>query len=278
MSMVRAGFARSPTPAATSPNLDLVAEDRYLLTISGRDRPGLAGNLFLALEGVCNQITDIGQITIRGHLVLCIEVQLCPDASYDDLAEAVTASGIRADGSVTVEVTPTTERMARDGRRLLVTLVSPSIDATKLGAVFLTIADCGGDVERIIRLADLDQPVADDVAPTTNDAARPDGHHRVSHHLLGRRHPGRDGHVGPDQGVLAHRDVALVVDHALRAEQGRPSSEGPETMGDVIIGTNHGEVRRDIATPSDQPAEEAAQGSGQAPHDGHGRHATEPRP
>ena len=154
MSMVRAGFARSPTPAATSPNLDLVAEDRYLLTISGRDRPGLAGNLFLALEGVCNQITDIGQITIRGHLVLCIEVQLCPDASYDDLAEAVTASGIRADGSVTVEVTPTTERMARDGRRLLVTLVSPSIDATKLGAVFLTIADCGGDVERIIRLAD----------------------------------------------------------------------------------------------------------------------------
>jgi phosphoserine phosphatase len=36
----------------------------------------------------------------------------------------------------------------------LVTLVAPTIDATKLAGVFSAIAICGGDVERIVRLAD----------------------------------------------------------------------------------------------------------------------------
>ena len=49
-------------------------EDRFLLTVSGRDRPGLAGELFAAVAAVATEITDIGQITIRGHLVLCIAV------------------------------------------------------------------------------------------------------------------------------------------------------------------------------------------------------------
>ncbi len=127
---------------------------RFLLTVTGRDRPALAGTLFDALRTVCSEITDVGQITIRGHLVLCIEVQPCEGAGFDDLVAAVEESRITEDGTVDVEVTPTTERLTPKGRRMLVTLVAPAIDATKLGAVFLSLASCGGDVERIIRLAD----------------------------------------------------------------------------------------------------------------------------
>ncbi len=99
-------------------------------------------------------ITDIGQITIRGHLVLCIEVQALDGVGHDELEAAVVASGITSDGTVEVEVTPTTERLDPAGRRILVTIVAPEIDADHLGAVFSTIAHCGGDVERIVRLAD----------------------------------------------------------------------------------------------------------------------------
>ncbi len=127
---------------------------RFLLTVSGRDRPGLAGELFVALQAVCSEVTDVGQITIRGHLVLCIEVAPCEDAGLAELNAAVERSGITHDGTVTVEVTPTTERQAPEGRRLIVTLVAPIIDAAKLAGVFKAIAACGGDCERIVRLAD----------------------------------------------------------------------------------------------------------------------------
>ena len=127
---------------------------RFLLTVSGRDRPGLAGSLFAALENVASEITDVGQITIRGHLVLCIEVQPLKGAGFDDVVGAVDRSGITGDGSVSVEVTPTTERLTPKGQRILVTLVAPVIDAEQLSGVFNAIAHCGGDVERIVRLAD----------------------------------------------------------------------------------------------------------------------------
>ena len=127
---------------------------RYLLTVSGRDRPGLAGDLFTALRDVCSEITDVGQITIRGHLVLCIEVRPCEGLGLVELNGAVTASGITATGTVTVDVAQSEDGGVPAERRLLVTIVARSIDATKLAAVFGSVADCGGDVERIIRLAD----------------------------------------------------------------------------------------------------------------------------
>ena len=131
-----------------------MSPERYLLTVSGRDRPGLARGLVSSLKDVCGSITDVGQITIRGHLVLCIEVEPCEGIGLEQIAAAVTHSGIRADGTVTVEIAPSTERAAPVGRRILVTLVAPSINATNLAAVFTAIDTCGGDVERIVRLAD----------------------------------------------------------------------------------------------------------------------------
>ena len=128
-------------------------ERRQLLTVSGRDRPGLAAELFRSLRAVAVAVTDIGQITIRGHLVLCVEVDLGASQGLRDLALAVEASGIAADGAIQVEISATTERAEPGGRRLAVTLLAPSIDPEQLASVFGTIARCGGDCERIVRLA-----------------------------------------------------------------------------------------------------------------------------
>jgi phosphoserine phosphatase len=130
-----------------------VAPPRFLLTVSGRDRPGLAAALFTSLRSVAAEITDVGQITIRGHLVLCTEVEPIEGVGIADLEAAVASSSVVQDATVSIDVAPTTERLAPEARRLAVTLVAPVIDAEQLAGVFGSIARCGGDCERIVRLA-----------------------------------------------------------------------------------------------------------------------------
>lgn len=131
-----------------------MAPARYLLTVSGRDRPGLAGDFFESLVDVSREITDVGQITIRGHLVLCVEVEPADGIDFASLAAAAADFEVARDSSISIEVAPTTERQNPQGRRLTVTLVAQSIDASQLAGVFTVIARCGGDCERIVRLAD----------------------------------------------------------------------------------------------------------------------------
>ena len=129
-----------------------MADDRYTLTIDGRDHPGLAAAVFDAVADAAQSVTDVGQITIRGHLALCIEVVLNQGIGQLELTEAVAA--VAAAHDVSIDVAPSEQRIAIEGRRLLVTLVAPSFEASTLAAAFRSIASCGGDVERIIRLAD----------------------------------------------------------------------------------------------------------------------------
>lgn len=126
----------------------------FLVTVSGPDRVGVGAELFAALaalEGDAVALMDVAQITIRGTLVLCAEVAgegLGPAAIATALATRdVAGRGIE----VRVEaVTPSDDVI---GRRLLVTLLAPSIRADQLHRVFAAIAACGSTCERIVHLA-----------------------------------------------------------------------------------------------------------------------------
>lgn len=178
---------------ATSPN--------FLLTVTGPDQPGIAGRLFAALGSRGVEVVDIAQITIRGHLVLCIEV----DGGAFGLAEVealVEGAGLDGD-AIEVAVAPADVHEATPvGRRLIVNLVAPVITAEDLAAIFLGIAGCGGSVERIIHLAtypvnayellvigsDLDQlrrELSTQAARLTMDiAVQRAGLHRRAKHLI----------------------------------------------------------------------------------------------
>lgn len=174
----------------------------FLLTVTGPDRPGLAGRLFEVLGSRGVEVVDIAQITIRGHLVLCIEVEVGEGIGEPELAELVASSGLEADG-VDVAIAPGEPHEATPvGRRLIVNLVAPTITAEDLAAIFLGIAGCGGSVERIIHLAtypvnayellvigsDLDQlrrELATQAARLTMDiAVQRAGLHRRAKHLI----------------------------------------------------------------------------------------------
>ncbi|MGH9020377.1 MAG: phosphoserine phosphatase SerB [Acidimicrobiales bacterium] len=131
-----------------------MAERAILVTVSGPDRVGVGAELWSALGrlGDRGRLSDVAQITIRGYLVLCAEVTVASDVTVDDVRAAIATQPIETDG-ITATVTETTHDAGADGRRLLVTLLAPTISATQLDAVFSTFASHGATCERIVHLA-----------------------------------------------------------------------------------------------------------------------------
>jgi phosphoserine phosphatase len=129
-----------------------VASSPYLVTVSGQDAPGISERLFGALAERHIEVDDVEQVRVHGRLLLCVEAGMVPGE-----VEPVRAVLAQRFGAAGVEVTiePLVEAemdvVAEGGH--LVTLLAPEIDATTLETVTGAIARCGGNIERIVRLA-----------------------------------------------------------------------------------------------------------------------------
>jgi len=127
----------------------------YLVTVSGPDRIGVGAELFEALNAMKGDglhLMDVAQITIRGTLVLCAEVSAEGAITRDDLVAALGERSIEGEG-MTAHVELVTPQEEIKGRRLLVTMLAPSISADQLGSVFHAIAQSEATCERIVHLA-----------------------------------------------------------------------------------------------------------------------------
>lgn len=126
----------------------------FLVTVSGPDRVGVGAELFAALADLSDRgatVTDVGQITIRGTLVLCVEV------SGDDLTRKEVQAALNNHDIVRGGINATIEEAEPEadatGRRLLVTVLAPRIAGDQLTAVFRAIAATASTCERIVHLA-----------------------------------------------------------------------------------------------------------------------------
>jgi phosphoserine phosphatase len=123
------------------------------VTVSGQDGPGIAARLFatLATEDVDVEIEDVEQVRVHGRLLLCVEVTVTPSAA--ETLRTTLAKGLESMG-VEVHVEPLVEaEMDAASERHLVTVLAPDIDARTLESVSGSVAACGGNIERIVRLA-----------------------------------------------------------------------------------------------------------------------------
>ncbi len=132
-----------------------MSRNTFLVTVSGPDRMGVGAELFNALhhleqDGV--RLMDVAQITIRGTLVLCAEVSSESALTRDALVASLAKRPIATEG-MSVSVAAVTPRDDVEGRRLLVTLLAPTISAGQLEGVFHAIADSKATCERIVHLA-----------------------------------------------------------------------------------------------------------------------------
>jgi phosphoserine phosphatase len=121
------------------------------VTVIGQDGPGIAARLFATLAGTGIIVEDVEQVRVHGRLLLCLEVTV-PAARAVTLRESL-AHDLEPTG-VDVHVEPLVEaEMDAASERHLVTVLAPDIDAATLESVAGTVAACGGNIERIVRLA-----------------------------------------------------------------------------------------------------------------------------
>lgn len=122
-----------------------------LVTVSGRDRPGLTAALLDAMSTTGADILDAEQIVLRGHLTLCLLVEI-PATHVDSALSSIAAAAADFDVIVQVDRQPDKADPRRHGR-ILVTVMGEPLHPAELASVTSRIAQLGGNIDRIERLA-----------------------------------------------------------------------------------------------------------------------------
>jgi len=138
---------RPPTtrPHPTRPQTTL------LVTLTGRDRPGVTSRLFTGLSAHELTVLDVEQVVIRGHLVLGV-LLACPQ-SPDLTAIHRAVTSIADDLGMNAEITLGSGEHTRQRGRLHVTVLDSPLTPGVIAAIAGRIAVSGANIDKIGRLA-----------------------------------------------------------------------------------------------------------------------------
>jgi phosphoserine phosphatase len=125
-----------------------------LITLTGRDRPGVTSRLFAILSRHPLTVTDIEQVVIRGRLVLgvLLECDSPPDLTGIHAAVTSLAGDLGLEAEITLGSGASSDAPARGGR-LHVTLLGSPLTPGAITAIAGRIAASGANIDRIGRLA-----------------------------------------------------------------------------------------------------------------------------
>src|SRR4029077_18507993 len=127
-----------------------VKPETLLLTVSGKDRPGVTSAIFAALTRAGVEVLDIEQIVLRRRLILGILVPAPRD--WRRLSESVQATASELGMSVDVDRGTGDNKGRREGRSH-VTVIGAPLRAAAMAAIAGRIADSGANIDRIERMA-----------------------------------------------------------------------------------------------------------------------------
>jgi phosphoserine phosphatase len=136
-----------PTP----PGLEGASRPRtVLITLTGKDRPGVTSTVFGTLAGFNVEVLDIEQIVLRRRLVLGLLVSEPRD--WKALRDAVQKVAADLDMIVEIEKGAGDNRSRPEGRSHVTVLGSP-LRSSAVAAIAGRIADTGANIDRIERMA-----------------------------------------------------------------------------------------------------------------------------
>ena len=122
-----------------------------LVTVTGRDHPGVTAALLDAVHGV--EVSDIEQVVVHGRLLLGVVLE----GDDPDLRARLTGTAEQLD--VDVEFTRLDDpEPAGVAVRHHVTVLGLPLPPSALAAVARRLADCGANIERIQRLSSYPAP------------------------------------------------------------------------------------------------------------------------
>ncbi|RNM14279.1 phosphoserine phosphatase SerB [Nocardioides pocheonensis] len=138
-----------PTPQHRAPE-GTSRPKTVLITLTGKDRPGVTSTVFSTLAGFNVEVLDIEQIVLRRRLVLGLLVSEPRD--WKALRDAVQQVAAGLDMSVEVEKGAGDNRSRPEGRSHVTVLGSP-LRSSAVAAIAGRIADTGANIDRIERMA-----------------------------------------------------------------------------------------------------------------------------
>src|ERR1700730_15358344 len=121
-----------------------------LITLTGRDRPGVTSRLFRGLARYQLSVVDIEQVVIRGKLVLgvLLECDGPPDLTGIHAAVAALAADLGLEAEITAGSGAAGDAPARGGR-LHVTLLGSPLTPAAISAIAGRIAASGANIDPI---------------------------------------------------------------------------------------------------------------------------------
>lgn len=125
-----------------------------LVKIFGRDRPGLTAGLFETLAAFHVTVIDIEQVVTRGRIVLCALVSAPAGGSGSEGELRATVHGWAEGLGMQAEIiSGLGDNPARGSGRSHVTVLGNPLNAENTAAIAARITGCGGNIDRIFRLA-----------------------------------------------------------------------------------------------------------------------------
>jgi len=123
-----------------------------LVTLTGRDRPGVTSRLFTALSAHEVTVLDVEQVVIRGRLVLGVVLACTGSPDLTAIHQQVTR--LAADMGMEAEITlGSGEPPARAPGRLHVTVLGRPLLPSVIASIAGRVAANGANIDRIGRLA-----------------------------------------------------------------------------------------------------------------------------
>jgi phosphoserine phosphatase len=127
------------------------AQMTLLVTVTGRDRPGVTSRLFSVLAAHELSVLDVEQVVIRGRLVLGVLLSCGSSPDLTAIHRQVTA--VAADLGLDAEITAGSAEPARRRGSLHVTVLGSLLAPAAIAAIAGRIAASGANIDRISRLA-----------------------------------------------------------------------------------------------------------------------------
>ena len=121
-----------------------------LITLTGKDRPGVTSSVFRTLAHAAVEVLDIEQIVLRRRMVLGVLVSAPRD--WKKLRDAIERTAADLEMTVDVDRGSGDNRARREGRSH-VTIIGSPLKASAFAAVAGRIADSGANIDRIERMA-----------------------------------------------------------------------------------------------------------------------------
>jgi phosphoserine phosphatase len=124
-----------------------------LITLTGRDRPGVTSRLFGTLSRFPVTVSDVEQVVIRGRLVLGVLVSYGSDTDVGKVLAAT--EKVAADLGMEIELATGPGSGSRQPHgRLHVTILGSALRPAAIAGIAGRVAAHGANIDRIERLAD----------------------------------------------------------------------------------------------------------------------------